>query len=127
MRCSTGGSLPALTSSASCGASLKRFGNWAGSVMSSGPSSLPIRCAPGLAPWAPAGPTGSCVAEAASRPEAQHGAARQTAVRPLGWMDVLSVAHGSPLSPSSTRRACSGLAFMTTGSQMGDAFVAFLL
>ena len=49
IRCSTGGSLPSLTSSASIGASLKLFGNWAGSVRISGPSSLPIRARPGFA------------------------------------------------------------------------------
>src|SRR5215213_4190802 len=53
-RCSTGGSLPALTSSASIGASLKLLGNWAGSVMTVGPSSLPIRLAPSLASGLPA-------------------------------------------------------------------------
>src|SRR5690242_11583888 len=41
MRSATGGSLPAFTSSASCGASLNVLGNWAGSVTTSGPSSLP--------------------------------------------------------------------------------------
>src|SRR5262252_5066288 len=43
MRSATGGSLPALTSSVSCGASLKLRGNCAGSVMTSGPSSAPMR------------------------------------------------------------------------------------
>ena len=50
MRSATGGSLPALTSSASCGASLNVLGNFAASVTTSGPSSLPIR--PLLAIWA---------------------------------------------------------------------------
>src|SRR5260370_18516699 len=43
MRSATGGSLPALTISASWGASLNFLGNFAGSVMTSGPSSLPIQ------------------------------------------------------------------------------------
>ena len=43
MRCSTGGSLPALTSSASAGASSNFFGHCAGSVMMVGFSSLPTR------------------------------------------------------------------------------------
>ena len=42
-RCSTGGSLPALTSSASIGASSKVFGHFAASVTTVGPSSLPTR------------------------------------------------------------------------------------
>src|ERR671931_2438025 len=47
-RCSTGGNLPCLTSSATAGASAYFFGNWAGSVTMVGPSSLPINCRPGL-------------------------------------------------------------------------------
>ncbi len=43
MRSATGGSLPALTSSASCGASLNFLGAFAVSVTTSGPSSFPIR------------------------------------------------------------------------------------
>src|SRR6185503_10773858 len=43
MRSATGGSLPALTSAASAGASLKVLGAFAASVTTSGPSSLPIR------------------------------------------------------------------------------------
>src|SRR5688572_18203569 len=45
MRCSTGGSLPALTSSASIGASPSLAGRFA-SARISGPSHLPISCAP---------------------------------------------------------------------------------
>src|SRR5437867_791948 len=41
-RSATGGSLPALTSSASCGASLRLLGSFAASVTTSGPSSLPM-------------------------------------------------------------------------------------
>ena len=50
-----GGSLPALTSSASCGASLKDLGHFAASVTTSGPSCLPIRLLPiwAIAPAAP--------------------------------------------------------------------------
>ena len=43
MRSATGGSLPALTCSASCGASLNALGSFAGSVTTSGPSSFPIK------------------------------------------------------------------------------------
>src|SRR2546425_8289392 len=43
IRSATGGSLPALTRAVSCGDSLKLLGNLAGSVTTSGPSSLPIR------------------------------------------------------------------------------------
>src|SRR5262245_24836740 len=43
MRSATGGSLPVLTSSASCGASLNAFGAFPASVTTSGPSSLPTR------------------------------------------------------------------------------------
>src|SRR5262245_4756372 len=43
MRSAAGGSLPALTIAASWGASLKALGNFAGSVTTSGPSSLPMR------------------------------------------------------------------------------------
>ena len=46
MRSATGGSLPAFTSAASCGASLNVFGNFAASVRTSGPSSFPIRLLP---------------------------------------------------------------------------------
>ena len=46
MRSATGGSLPALTSSASCGASLNALGNCAASVTISGPSSLPMSLLP---------------------------------------------------------------------------------
>ena len=50
MRSATGGSLPAFTSAASCGASLNVFGSFAASVTTSGPSSLPIRLLPAF--WA---------------------------------------------------------------------------
>src|SRR5215472_4495392 len=53
MRSATGGSLPALTSSASCGASWNLFGNFAGSVTTSGPSSVPIKALLLLAARAP--------------------------------------------------------------------------
>src|SRR5215831_19819539 len=43
MRSATGGSLPAFTCAANCGASLNFLGAFAGSVTTSGPSSLPIR------------------------------------------------------------------------------------
>src|SRR5216683_4992046 len=46
IRSLTDGSLPAFTSSASCGASLKVLGNLARSVTVVGPSSLPISCPP---------------------------------------------------------------------------------
>ena len=52
-RCSTGGSFPCFTSSASMGASLKVFGHFAGSRISSGPSSLPISWAPSFGAGAP--------------------------------------------------------------------------
>src|SRR5437660_10359760 len=42
-RSATGGSLPALTSAASCGASLSCLGSFAGSVTTCGRSSLPIK------------------------------------------------------------------------------------
>src|SRR3954468_17487832 len=49
MRSWTGGSLPALTRSASIGASLNVLGYWAGSVTTVAPSSLPISELPGFA------------------------------------------------------------------------------
>src|SRR2546425_8534760 len=57
MRSATGGSLPALTSSASCGASLNVLGNFAGSVTTSGPSRLPIKLLLEAAPSAPTATT----------------------------------------------------------------------
>src|SRR5947209_3218609 len=55
IRSATGGSLPALTRAVSCGDSLKLLGNLAGSVTTSGPSSLPIRVLlPALCASAPA-------------------------------------------------------------------------
>src|SRR5215471_18723650 len=66
-RSATGGSLPALASAASCGASLSVLGNFAGSVTTSGPSSLPIRllleatCARAPAATAPTSATTSSV------------------------------------------------------------------
>jgi hypothetical protein len=60
------GSLPALTCSASIGASLKLLGAWAGSSTRLGPSSLPIRCAPGRG-LRPSRAGQGCVAEIASR------------------------------------------------------------
>src|SRR5207253_3044682 len=54
-RLSTGGSLPALTSSASAGASANFFGHFAGSRTSSGPSSLPMSWAPSFGAAPPAG------------------------------------------------------------------------
>ena len=55
IRSATGGSLPALTSAASCGASFSVLGTFAGSVTTSGPSSLPIKpLLPALCASAPA-------------------------------------------------------------------------
>src|SRR5688572_21389767 len=54
MRSATGGSLPALTSSASDGASLKPLGTCAGSVTTAGPSNFPIRELPPLEAGVPA-------------------------------------------------------------------------
>src|SRR5206468_3914489 len=57
-RSATGGSLPALTSSASCGASLRLLGSFAASVTTSGPSSLPMNVLlPALCASAPAATT----------------------------------------------------------------------
>src|SRR3954447_5631597 len=53
-RSATGGSLPAFESSARAGASLNDFGYLAGSVMTSGPSSLPMSCEPSAASGFPA-------------------------------------------------------------------------
>src|SRR5262249_42499310 len=59
MRSATGGSFPALTCSASCGASLNVLGAFPASVTTSGPSSLPMRelllgpCASAPTPRAP--------------------------------------------------------------------------
>ena len=65
MRSATGGSLPALTSAASCGASFSVLGNFAGSVTTSGPSSLPIR--PVLPAWARAPAATTAVRSPTSR------------------------------------------------------------
>src|SRR5262249_42452137 len=54
MRSATGGSLPALTSAASWGASLNVFGSFAASVTTSGPSSLPMRLLPAFCAMAAA-------------------------------------------------------------------------
>src|SRR5262245_7076990 len=59
MRSATGGSLPAFTSSASCGASLKVFGLFAASVTTSGPSSFPMRAL--LPIWASAAAASAAV------------------------------------------------------------------
>ena len=53
-RCSTGGSLPAFTSSASMGASANFLGNFVTSRMISGPSSFPMNWAPSLGSACPA-------------------------------------------------------------------------
>src|SRR4051794_17684800 len=62
----TGGSLPALTSSASIGASLNALGYWAGSVTTVAPSSLPTSELPGLAAAAGAVVTAGAAGFAAS-------------------------------------------------------------
>ncbi len=54
MRSATGGSLPCLTSSASCGASLNVLGAFAASVTTSGPSSFPIKLLPAFCAMAAA-------------------------------------------------------------------------
>src|SRR5215510_4601048 len=56
IRSPTGGSLPAFTSAASCGASLKVLGNFEASVTTSGPSSFPMSLLP-LCASAPAATT----------------------------------------------------------------------
>src|SRR3954451_11024247 len=76
-RSATGGSLPALESSARAGASLNDFGIAAASVMTSGPSRLPMSCDPsaasglaaagaGAAGFAAAGAAGAAVAAGAA-------------------------------------------------------------
>src|SRR6266851_9996624 len=74
MRSATGGSLPALTSAASCGASFSVLGIFAASVTTSGPSSLPMR--PLLAIWARA-PAASTVVSSPTM--------RAITIRDLRW------------------------------------------
>src|SRR4051794_29539685 len=71
----TGGSLPALTRSASIGASLNVLGYWAGSVMTVAPSSLPTSEVLGLAAAAGAAGLAASVGFAAAAGAAAAGAA----------------------------------------------------
>src|SRR5262249_31618516 len=87
-------SLPALTSSASCGASLKLLGTRAGSVTTSAPSSLPMSEAPTLGCWAKPDrtPRGIWLAGMASAPMRRR--ARRERRGRGGARGALGVVHG---------------------------------
>src|SRR5437870_3274494 len=112
IRSATGGSLPALTNAASCGASLKVLGCFAGSVTTSGPSSFPIR--PLLVAWASAPAATTQMSAPARRVIVSRD--RSVPVRSLCQSVVMKRPPCSDEPAREVRRSCQTLGEPSNGS-----------